>query len=130
MAMKVACKMSSLVNDGTLLKVLLQDRYSAGAWVPLEFLKNLFTCTPAVEPESFNSCPILLTQPAADDWTPLEASRDFFDRLKAPKSVVMLENGGHYPVESPAVEQLGAAIDDFIQNRVMVDIGLCTANVA
>jgi alpha-beta hydrolase superfamily lysophospholipase len=116
--MKAVCKMSSLANDDELLKILLRDQYSAGAWVPFNFLKTLFGYRAPVAPEQFDTCPVLLTQPAADHWTPLEASRDFFDRLVVPKSLVMLENGGHYPVETPAVEQLVAAIDEFIRSQV------------
>ena len=128
--MKLICKMSSLVNDSALLKTLLRDRHSAGAWVSLQFLNSLFNYRPAVEPENFSNCPVLLTQPAADDWTPLAASKGFFDRLTVSKSIVMLENGGHYPVESPALEQLAAAVDDFILNVLEVDPNAGTANAA
>ena len=29
------------------------------------------THAPAIEPEAFDACPVLLTQPAQDRWTPL-----------------------------------------------------------
>jgi pimeloyl-ACP methyl ester carboxylesterase len=102
----------------------------AGAWVSLQFLESLFTCRPAVEPEAFNTCPVLLTQPAADDWTPLDASRDFFDRLSKPRTIVMLKNEEHYPIESPAVEQLVEAMDDFIRNQLTTDRQLGRPNAA
>ena len=128
--MKLICKMSSLVNNDVLLKTLMRDRSSAGARVSLQFLKSLFTYKPAIEPEAFNACPVLLTQPASDDWTPLEASKHFFDRLSEPKSLVMMENGGHDPVETQAAEQLVDAMDDFIQNELVPDTVPKKANAA
>jgi alpha-beta hydrolase superfamily lysophospholipase len=63
--------MSALVNDKKALKSFLSDRSSAGNWVAIRFLADYMTYAPAVEPEAFDTCPILLTQPAEDRWTPL-----------------------------------------------------------
>ena len=65
---------------------------------------------PAIEPEEFDLCPVLLAQPAADRWTTIEASRPFFDRIKGTKELVMLENCGHYPIEEPGVTRLEEAM--------------------
>ena len=39
----------------------------------------------------------------ADLWTTIEASRPFFDRIKGPKNLVMLENCGHLAIEEPGL---------------------------
>lgn len=57
---------------------------------------------------------MLLAQPAADRWTTIEASRPFFDRIKGPKELVLLENRGHLPIEEPGFSQLEDAIVAFL----------------
>lgn len=52
-------------------QAFLSDGSSAGNWVPARFLATYMTHAPAIEPEAFTACPILLTQPAQDRWTPL-----------------------------------------------------------
>ena len=70
---------------------------------------------PVIEPEAFNVCPILLTQPAKDRWTPLHLSELFLRRIrKVPVKTVMLENAGHYPLEQPGLQQMHDAIVAFI----------------
>jgi transposase InsO family protein len=58
--------MSALVNEQAALKVMTADRTSGGNWVPIQFLASYMNYVPAVEPENFDACPILLTQPAED----------------------------------------------------------------
>ncbi|WP_423380170.1 hypothetical protein [Burkholderia sp. LMG 32019] len=56
----------------------------------------------------------ILTQPAADRWTPLHLSEPFLARIhRVPVSVTMLENAGHYPLEQPGLSQMVDAIDAF-----------------
>jgi hypothetical protein len=52
-------------------QAFLSDASSAGNWVPTRFVAGYMTHAPAIEPEAFDACPILLTQPAQDRWTPL-----------------------------------------------------------
>jgi hypothetical protein len=47
---------------------------------------------------------------AEDRWTPTAMSLRFFDRIAAPKELVLLENAGHYPVEAPGTHQLLDAV--------------------
>ncbi|MBF6336683.1 alpha/beta hydrolase [Nocardia abscessus] len=68
----------------------------------------------ALEPEQFTGCPVWLVHPGADRWTPLCLSRAFFDRIAAPKRLVVLDAAGHYPVEAPGIHQLA---DAFIEIR-------------
>jgi alpha-beta hydrolase superfamily lysophospholipase len=73
---------------------------------------------PVVEPEDFDICPVLLTQPAADRWTPLHLAEPFLAKItQVPVTRVMLEDGGHYPIEQSALDQMVAAIADFCAAR-------------
>ncbi|NNJ84530.1 MAG: alpha/beta fold hydrolase [Gammaproteobacteria bacterium] len=115
--MRLAAKMHRLVNDPDALKVFLKDKSSAGNWVSLGFLSSYLRYKPAIEPEAFTVCPILLTQPAADTWTPLALSEIFLNRIgHVATTLVMLENASHYPMEEPGLTQMVEAIDSFIQS--------------
>lgn len=119
MPMTVASKMSALVNNEDALKVWLSDKLSAGNAMTMAFLSSYLSYRPVTEPEDFNVCPILLTQPAADRWTPLHLSEPFLERIrKVPVKVVMLENAGHYPLEQPGLSQMVDAVDAFYLDGV------------
>jgi len=114
MPMRLAGKMYALVNDKAALKAFYRDTTSAGNWVSQKFLATYSSYVPAVEPEDFDICPILLTQPAKDRWTPLHLSELFLRRVKKVSvKTVMLENAGHYPIEQPGLNQMHDAIVDF-----------------
>lgn len=114
--MTLASKMSTLVNNPDALAVFLDDPTSAGNKVPLRFLDTYMNYQPVVEPESFTVCPVLLTQPEKDRWTPLALSEPFLNRLtKVPHEVVMLQNAGHYPLEQLGLDQMVIAIDRFVK---------------
>ncbi|OAL45534.1 alpha/beta-hydrolase [Pyrenochaeta sp. DS3sAY3a] len=113
--MSLASKMSTLVNNEAALKVFLSDITSAGSAASMHFLSTYSSYKPAMEPELFDVCPILLTQPAEDRWTPLELSKLFLPRItKAPVTIVELGNAGHYPLEDPGLQQLEDAIVQFL----------------
>jgi alpha-beta hydrolase superfamily lysophospholipase len=113
--MGMASKMSALVNDKAALNACMQDQTSAGNWVSLKFLSSYASYKPVIEPEAFDVCPILLTQPAEDRWSPLHLSEPFLSRVKrVPVQVVMLDNAGHYPIEQPGLRQMRDAIVDFV----------------
>ncbi|WP_114240763.1 alpha/beta hydrolase [Dyella sp. C9] len=116
MPMRLASKMHTLVNNKAALKVWLSDKSSAGNAMTMAFLASYAAYRPALEPEAFDICPILLTQPAADRWTPLHLSEPFLGRIRqVPAKTVMLENAGHYPLELPGLPQLVDAVDAFCQ---------------
>lgn len=118
MPMRVASKMSALVNNPSALRAFYADRTSAGNWVSLRFLDTYMRPTPAAEPEAFDVCPILLTQPAKDRWSPLYLSEPFFARIKrVPVEVVMLEGAGHYPIEEPGLTEMRDSILKFVNNN-------------
>ncbi|MBO0768789.1 MAG: alpha/beta fold hydrolase [Solirubrobacterales bacterium] len=113
--MSLASKMSALANDPGAMRVFMKDRTSAANWVTVRFLASYMNYTPAVEPEQFDACPILLTQPAADRWTPLHLSELVLNKItKVPVETVMLENAGHYPLEQPGLRQLQDAVTEFV----------------
>jgi len=71
----------------------------------------------AIEPENFDLCPILLAHPHIDPWTPLELSKNFYDRIKGAKRLVVLEGCGHFPVEEPGQHQLEEAIQSMVRTQ-------------
>lgn len=112
--MAMAGKMSALVNNPDALRVFLADRTSAGAWVSLKFLSTYMSYEPAVELEAFGVCPILLTQPAEDRWSPWQLSELTLRRIgRVPVEVTVLEGAGHYPLEEPGLGQMVDAVHRF-----------------
>ena len=92
MPMSVASKMFTLVNHAGALRAFLADKTSAGKWVTMAFLSSYGRYQPRLEPEDFAVCPILLTQPAQDRWTPLHLSELVLKRIgRVPVQTVMLE---------------------------------------
>ncbi len=120
--MRLASKMHALVNDPAALRVWLRDRRSAGNAMTLAFLSSYLNFGPETAPEDFDCCPVLLTQPAADRWTPLHLSQPFLRRItRVPVSTVMLEGAGHYPLEQPGLTQMVEAIDAFYRQAAPPD---------
>jgi alpha-beta hydrolase superfamily lysophospholipase len=103
--------MRAVSNNRDLVRVAAADRLGGGSRVPLGFIRSFLESVPRIEPEHFTACPFLLVHPAADRWTPPSLSIRFFDRIAAPKELVLLENAGHYPVETPGVHQLADALE-------------------
>lgn len=115
MPMRLASKMHTLVNDPLALRIFLADPTSAGNWASLRFLHSYLSYQPALEPEAFDSCPILLTQPAEDRWTPQDLSELVLRRVRhVPVTRIRLDRAGHYPLEEPGLTQLAEAICAFI----------------
>src|SRR5205807_185487 len=108
--------MHAVANDPEVVRLACADPVGGGNRVPLRFLRSVLAIRPAIEPEAFDLCPVLLAQPAADRWTTIAASRPFFDRIKGPKELVLLENCGHLPIEEPGVSRLEEAVVAFLQN--------------
>lgn len=114
MPMSFVSKMYTLCNSPAALKLFLNDPSSTGSWASVKFLMSYMNFVPALEPEKFDVCPILLTQPAEDLWSPLELSALVLSRVKKAKiTKVMLENAGQYPLEDPVLEQMVEAIVGF-----------------
>jgi alpha-beta hydrolase superfamily lysophospholipase len=108
--------MKGIANDPELIRLFCTDPIGGGNWVTVRFMHSLMSIRPDVEPQDFDLCPVLFAQPAADRWTTIASSRPFFDRIKGPKQLVMLENCGHMPIEEPGVTQLEEACAAFLAN--------------
>lgn len=105
--MRIASKMHTLVNDPAALRVFLRDRTSAGNTATVAFLASYMSFRPAVEPADFDTCPILLTAPAADRWTPEELSEPLLGPItRVPVRRIRLDGAGHFPLEQPGLDQL------------------------
>ena len=117
--MPLASKMHTLVNNKKALKLWLKDKRSAGNAMTLAFLGSYLNYRMTKQPEDFDRCPILLTQPAADRWTPLHLSAPLLQRItQVPVQTVLLENAGHYPLEQPGLAQMVEAIDSFYRQSI------------
>lgn len=106
--------MRAISNKPVLVDIVLRDKRGGGNRMPLGFLRSFLDSAPHVEPENATKPKIVLAHPAADRWTPTEVSLRFFDRIAAPKELLLLDNAGHYPVESPGAHQLVEAIGSAI----------------
>ncbi|PWG00455.1 alpha/beta hydrolase [Levilactobacillus bambusae] len=119
MKMSIPSKMRALVNDPQCLKVMLNDPTSGGNKVTMKFMNTYMTYAPDVEPENFTVCPVLLTQPDTDRWTPERLSDPFLDKLTQVKvTKTTLRNGGHYPIEATALDDLHTVALDFINDNL------------
>lgn len=108
--------MSALCNNPVAQRALMADDTSARARVPYAFLDSYMNYVPDVEPADFDVCPIILTQPGLDRWTPLELSTPFLQKVThVSVQQVILPDGGHYPVEKPALDALNSAALQFIE---------------
>ncbi|WP_433498874.1 hypothetical protein ACQP1K_00450 [Sphaerimonospora sp. CA-214678] len=82
---------------------MARDRFGGGTRVALRFLRTYLASAPETEPADFTACPVLMLHPAADQWTPVQLSMPFFDRLTVDKHLVMLDRCGHMPIEDPGL---------------------------
>lgn len=97
-----------------LARACARDRQGGGTRAPLAFLLDWLSTPPAVEPEAFRACPVLLVHPAQDRWTPAALSTRFLARVAAPTTLVLLTDAGHLPVEQPGLDQLREAVHRFL----------------
>lgn len=119
MKMSIPSKMSTLVNDKECLKIMMNDKTSAGNKVTMAFLESYMNYVPDVEANDFDVCPVLLTQPEKDGWTPQFLSDPFLDEIKkVPVTKTILRNGSHYPIEADALADLHKYALYFINNRL------------
>lgn len=118
MPMRLAGKMHTLVNDKAALKVCLKDHTSAGKWVTMAFLSSYMAYQPEIEPEDFKVCPVLLTQPEKDKWSPLHLAEIFLKRVKnVSVEIVTLPDAGHYPLEKTGLSVMVDQIERFIKPK-------------
>ncbi len=107
-------RMHAISNDPELSALCVNDRLGGGSWVPARFVRTLMGYAPAIEPEDFDRCPVLLAHPGADRMTDIALSRRFFDRLACEKTIVVLDGASHMPVEHPGIDQLRSSALEFL----------------
>lgn len=78
----------------------------------VRFLSSIFATAPAVQPEAFRACPVIVVAPTADRWLQLEPTLDFYRRLPGAKQLHMLQDAGHLPIDSDSAETLAMAFKD------------------
>lgn len=111
--MRWVAPMTTIANDRALAALVAADPTAGATTMPVGWLRTYLGSAPAVEPEDFDACPVVLAHPAADAWTPLELSLRFLHRLPSRQQhVVLLERAGHFPVEQPGLDQLADVLSD------------------
>lgn len=114
--MSIASIMWVLCNNTATMKIFMKDKTSAGNSCTITFLDSYMQHQLVCSPENFNVCPILLTQPEKDRWTPHKLSKPFLDKIhQAEVKIAILPDGGHYPVESAALVKMNQEIIKFIE---------------
>lgn len=117
--MSLMSRMHRISNQPELSALVSRDRLGGGSWVPARFLRTLMTQAPAIEPEAFDRCPVLLAHPGVDRMTDIALSRRFFDRLGTrDKKMIVLDGASHMPTEHPGIDQLEAAVLEFLHGIV------------
>jgi len=114
---KGVSKMNLLTKQEKALNIFLKDEASAAASMQVQFLHEYMSYRSPIAVEQFDRCPLLLTQPEDDKWTPQELSEISLKGIKAPLTIKTLKNGGHYPMEETALRQLIQYSDEFIKSQ-------------
>lgn len=112
--MSMTTRLSKMSGTPGLSRACARDKQGGGTRAPLAFLLDWLATPPAVEPEQFGACPVLLVHPAQDAWTPPALSVRFAGRIATPTQTVLLDNAGHFPVEQPGLAQLREAVTEFL----------------
>ena len=111
---KWTTKMWAMANNPEFVKALKNDKIGSGSAVYLKFFRTLFEVSPEIEPEDFNTCPLLFLQPEKDYIIPWSMSKPFYESLSCKKEMVILKNCGHIPLEKPGINQMIDASTSFL----------------
>ena len=109
-------KMHNISQNKALSRICMTDRLGGGNVVPARFLRTFMNAAPAIEPEAFTDCPLLLAHPGEDRMTDIAHSRRFFERLACEKQMVVLPGASHMPVEEKGARVLEKATLDFFKS--------------
>lgn len=109
-------RMNLITNNAEMTRLIEQDPHAAGTRVTIRLLRTFLNRKPALPPESFDLCPVLLVHPELDPMTPLHFSQPFFDRIPARKECVILEGAGHFPIELQGLQQMKWAVLRFLKS--------------
>jgi alpha-beta hydrolase superfamily lysophospholipase len=112
-----AAKMESISNNPGLAELCTEDALGGGALLPTRFWRTLTSSPPPVQPEHFQTCPLLVAHAGQDRMTEIELTRRFVARMGPHAEFVELDQAGHFPIEQPGAAQLAAAVSNFL-NRL------------
>jgi alpha-beta hydrolase superfamily lysophospholipase len=87
-----------MTTDTAVVRLLREDPLIGGRAVRIGLLRSFLEMRLAVPPSAFDRVPLLLVHPGDDRWTPLALSRPTFDRVCAPKRLLVLDGAPHLPV--------------------------------
>jgi pimeloyl-ACP methyl ester carboxylesterase len=113
---RAVAPMKKLANEPSLSALAERDPLVGGARAPGSFWRSLHRPARFVPPEEVQK-PVLLVHPGEDRWTPPEASLAFFHRIRAEKRAVILDGGGHFPIEPDATAHMEREILAFLGER-------------
>jgi alpha-beta hydrolase superfamily lysophospholipase len=108
--MPLLAPLERMSSSTSINRLCLRDPQGGSRRVPFGFLRSWMTYEPTVEPERFDRCPVLLTHPMADRWTPPSWSLDVLGRIPAPTRFVELAACEHLPIEEPGLSALRRAL--------------------
>lgn len=113
--LKWIADMRHISNDAGLVKEVISDKTGGGNKVSLGWMRSFLESSPLIEPEDFTGTTVDMIHPGNDRWTPLSISCEFFDRIAAKKSLTILSNCGHFPVEEPGFSEMLFKVEQIIQ---------------
>lgn len=104
---------AKVANDPALATLAENDPLVGGARAPGSFWRSMYRPERFVPAEHVRK-PVLLVHPGDDRWTPANASLRFLNRVPGPKRGIVLDGGGHFPIEPKAFAQLEAEVIRFL----------------
>jgi len=108
-------QMKSMNANRKLKKYFSKDKLLGRNWMPLRFWRSVFNYR---KTDIRLKCPLLLVHPGEDEWTPVELSLQKLKSIDAQKEFKLLSNGGHLPLENPALKELRGHIYDFVRRAL------------
>ncbi len=106
--------LDKMSRDPNISRLFEDDPLIGKRRADLELLMSIGEDGARLWPDRFDTCPLLLAVPDADDWTPAQWSETTLHRYVADGRVVRLGNAGHLPLEQPGVSQLESSTLEFL----------------
>lgn len=104
---------AALTSDPQLARLLCEDPLLGKLRVELGFLTSLHTYRSPNDHYDLH-CPLLFVHPGCDQWTPTALSMPVYEAVRSEKQLRLLSNGAHAPLERPAYQEFGVAVQTFL----------------
>ncbi|MDB4989256.1 MAG: hypothetical protein JWN04_4434 [Myxococcaceae bacterium] len=108
--------LAKMSSDRDVTRLLRNDPLIGKRWVSLGLVRSFHQYAPPRD-DYHLPCPLLLVHPGSDLWTPVSMSMPVFDAIPSEKQLVILSNGAHAPLESPAYGELCAQLKAFLDRH-------------